>query len=52
MKKKPSEVYVGEAPNKNSVSDVVNLYEEYRWLLTKVFGKSNIDRTTDRALWC
>ena len=51
MKKKPSEVYVGEAPDKNSVSDVINMYEEYRWLLTKVFGKSNIDRTTDRALW-
>lgn len=51
MEKAPWKVYVGEAPDKHNVNDVVNMYEEYIWLLEKVFGKKNIDRETDRALW-
>lgn len=47
----PSEVYVGPAPNKNEAKDVINMYKEYIWLLEKVFGKSNIERRLDRALW-
>ena len=43
----PSKVYVGTAPDKNDVKDVVNLINEYRVLLNKVFGTSKIER----ALW-
>ena len=31
--------------------EVSAMYMEYIWLLEKVFGKYNIDRETDRALW-
>lgn len=51
MEKAPWKVYVGDAPSKYEVNDVVNMYEEYIWLLENIFGKRNIDRTTDRALW-
>lgn len=48
---KPSEVYVGPAPDKKNVRDVMKLINEYRWLLYKVFGTSKIDKSIDRALW-
>ena len=43
--------FVGEVTSKNDVGNVVNLYEEYIWLLKKIFGKKNTNRKTDRALW-
>ncbi len=51
MNKKPCEVYVGDAPSKKSVRDVVNMYAEYIWYLKKLFGTQKISRTIDRALW-
>lgn len=51
MEKRPDQIYVGPAPSKEKVADVVNMYSEYIWLLEKLFGKKNIDRKTDRALW-
>ena len=51
MEKQPNEVYVGSAPEKNDIKNVVNLYNEYLWLLEKLFHNYSIDRITDRALW-
>lgn len=51
MELPPYKVYVGDAPDKNDVSKVCAQYSEYIWLLQKVFGKTKIDRDTDRALW-
>lgn len=51
MKKHPSQIYVGDAPNKRNIRDVVNMYSEYIWLLEKLFSSKSIDRKTDRALW-
>ncbi len=51
MGKNPSQIYVGEAPAKNDVKKVVNMYMEYIWLLEKLFGTYSIDRQIDRALW-
>lgn len=47
----PCEVYVGPAPAKSSIKDVINMYREYIALLKIVFGKSCISRDLDRALW-
>ena len=49
--KEPNEIYVGEAPAKDKINDVVNMYSEYIWLLEKLFGHKSIKRKTDRALW-
>lgn len=46
-----NKIYVGGPPEKSKVTDAINMLNEYIWLLEKVFGKSNIDRQTDRALW-
>ncbi len=51
MEKCPDQVYVGEAPAKKNINDVVNMYSEYVWLLEKLFGYKEIDRRIDRALW-
>lgn len=51
MVKRPNEVYVGSAPGKNDIKNVVNLYNEYLWLLEKLFHNYSIDRITNRALW-
>ncbi len=47
----PNMIYVGSSPDKSDTKSVVKMLLEYIWLLEKVFGKSNIDRTIDRALW-
>lgn len=44
-------IYVGDAPAKKNSNAAVNMLKEYMWLLKNVFGKSHIDRQTDRALW-
>ncbi len=67
MNKRPSEIYVGEAPSKAIVKDkcieanpdVINMYSEYIWLLNDVFKEEIhkdksvmfISRELDRALW-
>ena len=51
MEKRPNQVYVGPAPSKEKVADVMNMYSEYIWLLEKLFGNKNIGRKIDRALW-
>ena len=51
MGKQPNKVYVENAPGKNDIENVVNMYNEYLWLLEKLFHKYSIDRITDRALW-
>lgn len=53
----PSEVYLGENPEKKNVDQVVAMYKEYVLLLKKVFekeintGDMFISRELDRALW-
>lgn len=47
----PYSIFIGSAPDKMSISAVVNMYAEYLSLLKKVFGKCNIERNIDRALW-
>lgn len=42
---------IGSAPDKTSVSSVVNMYAEYLGLLKRVFGYCDIERGLDRALW-
>ena len=51
MGKQPNKVYVENAPGINDIENVVNMYNEYLWLLEKLFHKYSIDRITDRALW-
>lgn len=52
MGKKPSEVYVGSAPDdKMKIEEVTAMYMEYIWLLEKTIGVYSIDRKIDRALW-
>jgi len=55
MNKAPYEIYVGDAPGKNDINKVVNMYNEYLWLLDNVFGERSKDiddeRNLDRALW-
>lgn len=48
---RPSEIYVGPAPDKNDLPGVYNLMNEYMWLLNKVFGTSKISKSIYRALW-
>ena len=47
----PSKIYVGAPPGKKSAKEAINMLSEYMWLLEKEFGKSDIDRLLDRALW-
>lgn len=47
----PKEVFVGEAPDKSKIDDVIAMYEEYLYLLRSVFGTHSISREEDRALW-
>ncbi len=47
----PSEVFVGEAPDKTNIDEVIVMYNEYCYYLQEVFGRINIDRDVDRALW-
>lgn len=48
----PKDIYVGEAPNKeDKTSKVLAMYGEYCWLLKKLFGKYDISRELDQALW-
>lgn len=47
----PSDIYVGEAPEKKNEKAVTALYREYLWLLDKVFGDTSISRNVDQALW-
>ena len=49
--KAPVEIFVGGAPDKTEVDKVVAMYKEYVCLLEWVFGKSDIERELDRALW-
>lgn len=51
MELHPSQIYMCAAPSKDKICDVVNLYMEYIWLLERLFGRKNINRETDRALW-
>lgn len=40
-----------ENPSLKNESGIIQVIEEYKWYLTKVFGKSDIPRSYDRALW-
>lgn len=48
---KPDQIFIGAAPSKTDVKAVIKMYNEYLWLLNAVFGKKNISRSLDRALW-
>lgn len=47
----PSNIYVGDPPDKEDTHKVINMLTEYMWYLNELFGKSKIDRSLDRALW-
>lgn len=47
----PDNIYIGPAPGKEEQKKVNALYREYLWLLDKVFGKIEIERKLDQALW-
>lgn len=49
--KSPHEVFVGAAPGKNSVDDIMAMYDEYCFYLREIFGRIDIERDIDRALW-
>ena len=51
LNKKPCEVFVGAAPDKAEKDKVIAMYIEYCYLLEKVFGRKNIERDLDQALW-
>lgn len=51
FEKKPKDIYVGPAPLKSSITDAVNLLMEYMWYLEEIFGRHNISRSEDQALW-
>lgn len=48
---KPYEVKYEEMPDKNDIKAVCAKYRGYKWFLERLFGKKEIDRKTDRALW-
>ena len=57
---KPSEVYIGSNPSKDEIDQVMCMYNEYMFLLKKVFPKGVSDEGTtspfisrelDQALW-
>ena len=48
---KPSNIYVGDPPEKNRTKMVINMLSEYMWYLNKLFGTYSIPRSLDRALW-
>jgi len=48
--KMPKEIWY-ENPSSKSVGDILKVIRDYEWYLEMVFGKRNIDRDTDRALW-
>ena len=47
----PYEVKYEELPDKKEIERVRAQYSGYRWYLEQLFGKKEIDRKTDRALW-
>lgn len=47
----PACIYAGEAPGKKEERKVSLMYREYLWLLEHVFGKTDIERELDQALW-
>lgn len=51
LNKSPNDIYVGPAPDKKETDKILSMYNEYRWLLSQIFGNSNIERKQDRALW-
>ena len=51
MDKNPYEIYVDSAPGKKDINNVVNMYNEFLWLLNELFGEISIERKLDRALW-
>ncbi len=51
MKKAPFEIFSGIAPGKYDVDKVINMYNEFLWLLNELFDTYTIDRKLDRALW-
>lgn len=51
MNENPKDIFVGGAPGKGNMDQAIGMYKEYCWLLKQVFGKYDIDRELDRALW-
>lgn len=51
MNENPYDIFVGGAPEKNNIAQAIGMYKEYCWLLKQVFGKYDIDRELDQALW-
>ncbi|NEX01674.1 hypothetical protein SAMN04487829_1279 [Pseudobutyrivibrio sp. NOR37] len=51
MEKSPGEIWIGDAPLKGEQAKVTNMYLEYCWLITTLFGGKEIERKIDRALW-
>ena len=51
LDKTPKDVYVGSAPDKTDVENILNMYNEYLCLLKLIFGNKKIDRKQDQALW-
>lgn len=47
----PADVSVKPAPDKAAVNKVLELYEDYRCLLNRVFNKCELSREEDQALW-
>lgn len=49
----PKDVYVGPAPYKTEINNILTMYSEYCWLLTQVFTRPRpeITRKEDQALW-
>lgn len=51
MNENPYDIFVCGAPGKNNIAQAIGMYKEYCWLLKQVFGKYDIDRKLDQALW-
>lgn len=51
MNENPKDIFIGGAPNKTDTNKVMVMYKEYCWLLKQVFGKYDICRELDQALW-
>ncbi len=51
LDKNPNDVFVGYSPSKTEIDKALSMYNEYRWLLSLIFGDESIERDQDRALW-
>ncbi len=51
MNENPLYIFVCGAPGKDNIKQAIGMYKEYCWLLKQVFGKYDIDRELDQALW-